>query len=320
MRSKVMVCLASVVLSAVALNACSVKLKGSGSGGDPSPSPKLKGFFGDETPSVSGPDIAGDWASKCNSNWKSEGTYRKFLIKYTADRAERTTATYQDSKCEKQIELKTYSGPYRFIAQLSDDIYTVQYAFELGSGVHQLTQENVKLKDDKLYIADYASGEGMGVLIEEPLSRISGGNNEVQPPPEEPSQPVSAQIAESYSEARYAVCNSQGRVWVIDLNGVLLTQANAGNVKIVAQRCADQKPEFGNDTYKVTVTMKDSRPQLVSEETGYGNDHIETWDTGTGLLRSGYPSSAYGVLGGNSGPCFFLKNVGKIDEMYKICQ
>ncbi|MGE4130286.1 MAG: hypothetical protein AB7F86_01540 [Bdellovibrionales bacterium] len=300
--------LAVAVVAVFVIGACGKKKDDPGGKGNPKVT-----FFGDETPSVPGPNIQGAWDSECNPNWKSAGTFRKFAIVYTADRVERTTTTFGDKKCTRLIESKKLAGPYRFVEKLNQDIYTVQYAFELDGGAHQLTKENVRLDKNVFYIADFAAGEGMGVLTEEPL--YARGSLPDPKPQQE------AKIAEQYTQARYAICNAQGNIWVMDLTQVQLTANGAGRMKITSQTCSEAQPRpWVDGTFRVEVTLRAGYPQMKSLDTGFGRDGIETWDSGTGLQTSGFPRSAMGVINGNSGPCYFLENVGKIDQLFKICK
>ncbi len=299
-RSKIAV--ASIATLAVLLSACGggkVAVRGI-SPKNPAPANR----FMDKRTTIKGPNIEGQWLSQCHDI--GFDSYRKFDITFTKGKVRRIVKVFSDANCTKQISNTDSKGLYRFVDKLKNQIYVVEYSLDIPNGWVS-TLENVRVSGDLLFVSNLATGPDAGVLEDEPLVRAGGSKNE-EPADEELS--TDAEFVTSYAEARYAVCFTQGIVTVIDLKQTDLTQTSTGSARIGRKSCDPDEPvRWFDPTFATDVSYINGSPRLDFTDINY-TTYIEPSATNSGLLRAGYAAGAFGILLGNSGKCYFLKNTG----------
>lgn len=286
---------AILITSALSLMLFGCSASVSTDGGATAPSTPVKEFM-DERATIQGPDINGTWESDCNYD-RGSANYRIFQMTMKDGTVTRTMETFKDSSCKEFIQKKTNTGKFRFIEKLRNEIYAVEYAFDLGQGARAFPQENIRKDEDMILIGNFHVGEGMGVLEDEPLHLVT---------PDQPDDqtPQVAQPAKTYAEAKYAICELQRSVLMVDLSALNLTGSGSATVQFASPVCG-KEVKWSAKKYTANVVQKNGYPQITFSTSS--TDGIETWDTGTGLEQNGYIRRPYAVIGGNSGYCYFLK-------------
>lgn len=292
-----------LISSSLLMAACSVKPSGGGKAQGPNPAAPSKKFF-DKRATIQGPDVEGQWLSDCNYS-SFEKSWRRFEMNFAGESVTRSEKIYSDDECTNLTETKAHNGIFRFIDSLTNDIFVVEYAFDLGGGITNYTMENLKKVDEMIYIGNFASGEGMGVIESEPLKKVDASAGDEKSEETTPPQETEARVVTSYQEATHLVCDLQGLITVVDFQGLNLSRNGSSNTKIGYRDCEGQVSWYEGE-YPVSVTYQGSFPQLSF--TTLGADRVQTWDTGSGLDLNSYARPAFGVIGGNSGECYFTKS------------
>lgn len=291
----------AAVAAGLALSACSAKVSGDG-GAIPAP-PQ----FMDPKPTIQGPAVSGHWVSQCHVK-PGTTAYRRFDVTFTPTTVNRNELLFSDAQCTTSAGANKASGRYRFIDHYADDSYVIEYGFDLGQGLTSFPQEKVQLVNGQLLLSDFAIGEIAPMLTDEPLSNANAPTPTPTPTPTPaPTGPQAAVPATNYSEAKYAFCSNQGSGVMLDLSSVDLSQNGSGDVRTATKVCGDTAAlQWSRGTSHINVTMNGGLPQIDFPNSQFG-DYVHADQSHTGLSGS---MSAYSVLGGNSGECFFLKNEG----------
>jgi hypothetical protein len=119
---------------------------------------------------------------------------------------------------------------------------------------------------------------------------------------------ASAQLAWSYSEAKYAYCSTQGYGSIVDFGGTDISKPGYGTARIGAKTCEKGSAiTWSPKTAQFTVTYANGKtPQIEFTGTDFST-YVHSSDYGSGLNRVyGQPAPAFGDIVGNSGGCFFI--------------
>jgi hypothetical protein len=132
---------------------------------------------------------------------------------------------------------------------------------------------------------------------------------EPQPDDQDPSQ-VTAVVAESWSDVKFAFCSAQGSYGVlIDFRGTNLSTTQSGTALLGVRPCDASSPFKWGMPVQFTGTIANGTLTLDFGTSLQPENCIGCPDDTIGI--AGTPNqgnTGYGVMGGNSGPCVFLEN------------
>lgn len=142
----------SAVLSTVLLSACSAKIEGGS--GDAQPAATEEPF----THKIKGPDVEGQWSSDCVK--EREDQYRQRKASFKENNILRSDIIYYDSSCTAIKQKYVTVGTYRWANVTNYGGYVVDYRFDLGNGVTQITGEEILIQGNLMYLSGFSVGYG----------------------------------------------------------------------------------------------------------------------------------------------------------------
>lgn len=298
-----------LLVAAAALSACSV----SASGGEeiplPIPTPAANAEQTFEKPAIPGPDVAGKWISSCVKNYFTDGT-RKLTVQYEKSKFTYTKEEFSDQSCTTISNTEQFGGPYQFSQQNPDNEWVIDYNYKIGNVIYHLSGQKLQLEGDTLYLSEFAFGT---VKVNRDMPFKKEGATPTPPVSSAPNTGglKKAKIANNFSNAKYAFCNTQGFGVMVDFQGKNLTEPGIGKAKIGYKSCESREAiQWSSKTLDFQVTMSGNSPKVSFLYTT-SDSYIEPY----GTYQSGLSSSigAIANINGNSGSCFFLENDGTQD-------
>lgn len=286
-----------------ALSACSAKIEGGG-GESPIPLPKP-----DPQPAfahqIQGPVVDGVWKSGCIPNGWDASKYKSITLEIQGQNVHRVGTNFSDTKCERALDSVDSTGVFRFNKLNYFGQYEVEYQFKMENGTY--TQYEVfNVVDGDLFVSDLIGGDSKADVKLKKQS-ASQPAPAPQPNPTPVPEPVlkPAHKADRYAEAKYAFCSTQGFGTLVDFKGTDLTKNGEGRALLGSKICKTENAiKWSQKDVKITVTIKDGKPQIAFPESRYTSIEPYSYQDGIG----NYGASA--MMGGNSGECFFLTNNG----------
>ncbi len=281
---------AVAALSTLLMSACSVH-----SSSD-APSVLPKEAFDNK---VVGPNIEGAWTSNCFQDFGSK--HRQFKAVFQGQNIVRSDSEFADKECTHLLKKSELKGVFRYSDKTSYGGYVVDYHFDLGQGITEITAEEILLENNSLYISGFMVGFGS---IDKTRPMTKDGASQPTPPaaspaPNEDPNSIAGVRTSSWQSARYAFCNAQGYAYILDFKNQDLSKVQAGNVEILGRPCNS------NRAFKVVgashFQLDRSAKFKMTLDDGYLSDN------GRGM------QDTWAVIAGNSGICTFLENKGVKD-------
>ena len=141
----------SAIATAMCTTACSV---GAGDGGNPLPAVPHESFDN----KVAGPALEGSWSSACKADFGTQ--FRQLKINFTGQKVIRSDNAYNDPNCLQLAYKSEQRGVYRYAANTPYNGFAVDYQFNIGNGVTQITGEELLLENNQLYLSQFKNGFG----------------------------------------------------------------------------------------------------------------------------------------------------------------
>ena len=297
-RSLVKLFLGTAILSNFCLGACSAKV----SGASDSVPPLHSESFDNK---IAGPSVEGLWSSACLPDYDQ---FRQIKVTFQGQNISRISNEYSDSACTQIKHKSELKGLFRWTEKTAYGGFALDYRFDLGGGVTQITGEEILIENATLYLSDFKIGFAS---IDKTFPLVKDGTPNPLPNPTPGPTPVASDSdpstvtgmkAQSWEKAKYAFCSVQGLAVLLDFQNQDLSQIQSGSIKVSVRECGSKRAFQANDPIPF-VLSKNGRFKMTLDD-GYSG-FIE--DDGKGL------TNANAIVSGNSGLCTFLENKGVKD-------